>query len=265
MGSKKFDDFSIRMKEYEKANVINFPKRLPVLVRIDGKAFHTYTKGMNKPFDEDLAYAMWETAKFLCKTIPTCKIAYTQSDEITLLLINYSPSKINSDPYFKNNKTKIETIAASKATVRFNQIMSKRYPDKEWAEFDARAWVLPKEEVTNCFLWRQQDATKNSVAMVAQAQFRQNELNGLNGSQLQEKLWKEKGINWGNLPTWQKRGVAVTYNSYLKSGVQPNGTVVITTRHKWDVDFETPIFSQNRDYIDIYVYPERFNSDEKFQ
>lgn len=261
MSKKKYDEFSVRMKEYEKVNTTFFPKRLPIMVRVDGKAFHTYTKGMKKPFDEDLSYAMWETAKFLCSTITGCKIAYTQSDEITLLIINYAPGKYGTETYYKNNKTKIETIAASKATVRFNQIMSKKYPEKDWAEFDARAWVMPKEEVVNNFIWRQQDATKNSISMVAQANFHQNQLQNLDGNQLQEKLWQEKNINWNKLPVWQKRGVAIIKKPYLGSGMNPNGGEVKTLRHKWDVDFETPIFTQEREYIEKYVYPERYISE----
>ncbi len=104
---------------------------------------------------------------------------------------------------------------------------------------------MPQDEVTNYFLWRQQDATKNSISMVAQAHFRHSELEGLNGNQLQDKLFVEKGINWNDLPVWQKRGICITKQQYNK------GEAV---RSKWDVDHETPIFSQNRDYINQYVY-----------
>jgi len=275
MTKKKYDDLSVRMKEYEGADKTFFPKRLPVLIRIDGRAFHTYTKGMKKPFDEALSEAMWETTKYLCETIQGCKIGYTQSDEITLLLINYKPDKMTCDPYFNNNRTKIETSAASKATKKFNQFMSKKwienmvkngasseeiaenYPgQKDWAEFDARAWVLPKEEVNNAFIWRQQDATKNSISMVAQANFSHKSLQGLNGSQLQDKLFQEKGINWNDLPAWQKRGAAIIKRQKPKT-VAYNGNEVTVMRNVWETDFETPIFSQDKNYIEQYVYPKK--------
>lgn len=255
--TQKYDDFSVRMKEYEKVNTTYLTKRMPILIRVDGKAFHTYTKGMEKPFDKDLAFAMQETAKYLCKTMTGCKLAYTQSDEITLLLINYNPFKFGTETYYNNNKTKIETIAASKATVGFNQVMSKLYPEKEWAEFDARAWTIPKEEVANAFIWRQLDATKNSIAMVAQAHFHQNKLNNLNGKQLQEKLWQEKQINWSKLPIWQKRGVAIIKKEIVKQGQTPDGKATQSIRHKWDVDPNTPEFTKDREYIEKYVYPEK--------
>ncbi|MDY8021941.1 hypothetical protein UYY96_04995 [Paenibacillus polymyxa] len=104
---------------------------------------------------------------------------------------------------------------------------------------------MPQDEVTNYFLWRQQDATKNSISMVAQAHFRHTEIEGLNGSQLQDKLFVEKGLNWNDLPVWQKRGICITKQQYNK------GEAV---RSKWDVDHETPVFSQNREYINQYVY-----------
>lgn len=152
------DDLGDRMKGYENAYRIKLPQRLPVVLRIDGKAFHTFTKGMKKPFDEGLSNAMWETTKFLCKNIQGAKIGYTQSDEITILLTNYE--KLTTDAWFDNNLQKMCSVAASMATAKFNEEIHKVYPEKEFAMFDARAWVLPHNEVNNCFLWRQQDATK---------------------------------------------------------------------------------------------------------
>ncbi|PES55554.1 tRNAHis guanylyltransferase [Bacillus cereus] len=230
-----------RMKEYE--NKTKLTKRSPVIIRIDGTHFHTYTKKMKKPFDETLAKAFWETAKYLAQNIMGCKMVYHQSDEISLLLTNYD--KVTTQSWFGNDLQKMVSVSASMATAKFNEIM---FPiTGTLAFFDSRAFVLPKEEVTNYFLWRQQDATKNSIAMVAQANFKHKELQGYNGSQLQEKLFTEKNINWNNLPIWQKRGVCITKQSYLK------GTA---TRTKWDVDFNTPQFSKDRDYIDQHVFSE---------
>lgn len=175
-----------------------------------------------------------------------CKLVYHQSDEISLLLTNYD--KLTTQSWFDNSIQKMVSVSASMATAKFNEEIKKVHPDKELATFDSRAWVLPHDEVTNYFLWRQQDATKNSISMVSQAHFPQKELQGLDGKQLQDKLFAEKGVNWNDLPVWQKRGVCITKQTYLKGQ---------TERSKWEVDLDTPIFSQNRDYIDQYVYLDR--------
>jgi tRNA(His) 5'-end guanylyltransferase len=159
------------------------------------------------------------------------------------LLTNYD--KLTTEPWFDNNLQKIASISASLATAKFNEVMKVNYPDKQLALFDARAWVLPHDEVCNAFLWRQQDATKNSISMVAQANFPHKQLQGLNGSQMQDKLMLEKGINWNDLPVWQKRGVCITKQYYMKNEAK---------RSKWEVDHNTPIFSQDRNYIEQYVY-----------
>ncbi|ANY29349.1 putative tRNA-His guanylyltransferase [Bacillus phage PK16] len=238
------DKFGNRMKGYENAYRTKLPQRMPVIVRIDGKAFHTYTKGMNRPFDSTLAYAMWETCKYLTKNVMGCKLAYTQSDEISLLITNYE--KLTTQSWFDNNLQKIVSVAASLATAKFNEVMRETYPDKELALFDARAWVVPQDEVNNYFLWRQQDATKNSISMVAQANFPHKALQGLNGEQMQDKLVLEKSLNWNDLPVWQKRGVCIVKEVYTKNGA---------LRSRWAVDENTPVFSQDTDYINGLVYP----------
>ncbi|MGD1416419.1 tRNA(His) guanylyltransferase Thg1 family protein [Bacillus stercoris] len=237
------DKFGDRMKGYENAYRTHLPKRIPVIIRIDGKTFHTYTRGMEKPFDEYLSDAMWRTCIYLAQNIMGCKLAYTQSDEISLLLTNYD--KLTTEAWFDNNLQKLVSVSASLATAKFNEIMRLKYPEKQLALFDARAWVLPKDEVCNYFLWRQQDATKNSISMVAQANFPHKQLQGLNGGQLQDKLYLEKEINWNDLPTWQKRGACIKKHYYEKNGA---------LRSEWDVDLETPIFSQDREYVEQYVY-----------
>lgn len=242
----KKDDFGNRMKAYENAFRHSLPRRLPVILRIDGCHFHTFTRGLAKPFDEHLTKALWETCKFLAANIMGCKLVYHQSDEISILLTNYD--KLTTESWFDNNIQKIVSVSASLATAKFNEEIRKSYPHKELAVFDSRAWVLPADEVTNYFLWRQKDAAKNSISMVAQAHFLHSELQGLSGKQLQDKLFTEKGVNWNDLPVWQKRGVCITKQLYLKSGAE---------RSKWEVDEDTPIFSQNREYINQYVYLEK--------
>lgn len=241
MSAEKFGD---RMKQYENAYRIKLPRRLPVLLRIDGKAFHTYTRGMERPFDSDLTNAMWETAKYLCQNIMGAKVAYHQSDEISILLTN--DDKLTTEAWFDNNLQKICSIAASLATAKFNETMREKYPEKELALFDCRAWVLPKDEVCNYFLWRQQDATKNSISMVAQAYFSANELYKKNGAMKQDMLM-EKGINWNDLGVWMKRGVCIVKEKYNKGE---------SIRTRWAVDHETPVFSQDRNYIEKFFYHE---------
>lgn len=243
---KRNDEFGDRMKGYENAYRIKLPKRLPVMIRIDGKAFHTYTRGMEKPFDEVLTNAFWETCKYLASEVIGCKVVYHQSDEITLLLTNYDQLKTES--WFDNNLQKMASIAASLATAKFNEVMRVTHPEKQLALFDARVWVLPQEEVNNAFLWRQQDASKNSISMVAQAHFSQKTLNQLNGAEMKEKLLVEKGVDWNNLPVWQKRGVCIKKEYFEKNGAM---------RSKWEVDHNTPIFSEETDYINQYVYAEK--------
>ncbi|MCH5584809.1 tRNA(His) guanylyltransferase Thg1 family protein [Shimazuella sp. AN120528] len=241
---KKTDEFGNRMKTYEFAFRSYLPKRLPVLLRIDGCHFHSYTKKLEKPFDERLVQTFWKTGKFLASEIMGCKLVYHQSDEISLLLTNND--KLTTEAWFDNNLQKITSVAASLTTAKFNDEIKKILADQNLATFDCRAWILPPEEVVNYFLWRQQDAIKNSVSMVAQSHFSAKQLHGLSGKQMQEKLMVEKEINWNDLPIWQKRGVCITKQSYQKDNA---------IRHRWVVDKEIPIFSQDRGYIEQYVYP----------
>lgn len=238
------DNLGDRMKGYENAFRTHLPKRMPVILRIDGKAFHSFTKGLEKPFSRFLAVCFWETTKYVAKEMMGTKIAYHQSDEVSFLLTNYS--KLTTESWFDNNLQKMVSVVSSLFTYKFNEFI-KGHIDKP-ALFDCRAFVLPKEEVVNYFIWRQQDATKNSISMVAQANFPHKQLQGLNGKQMQEKLWQEKDINWNDLPTWQKRGVCVTKVEYNKETEEGN-----VLRTKWDFDLDIPIFTQDRDYIGKFV------------
>lgn len=243
MSSK--DNFGDRMKGYEKAFKPFLPRRMPIIIRIDGKAFHTYTRGLIKPFDENLAMAMSQTAKFLCENIAGCKLAYYQSDEISLLVTN--DDKLTTEAWFDNNLQKIVSISASMATAYFNSLEWEGKPSK-LAMFDSRVFILPVDEVNNYFLWRQNDATKNSISMLAQANYSQKQLQNLNGNDMQDKLMKEKGINWNDLSTWKKRGLCVKRQNIIKEkGV----------RNPYIIDLEIPVFSQDLDYVERYVRKKR--------
>lgn len=256
------DSLGDRMKQYEDCYRTHLPIRTPVILRVDGKAFHTYTAKCKKPVDYGLVDCMNDTAIALCEAVQGCQLAYVQSDEISLLITNYQD--INTQSWFDNNLQKMVSVSASTASVAFTLNSYKiwgtigvRVPEPilKPAYFDSRAFVLPKEEVTNYFLWRQQDATRNSVQMLARSLYSHKQLENKNNSELQE-LCFQKGKNWNDCPTSQKRGRCIVKTKTMKEGINPQtGEVLQAERSEWVVDNEIPIFSQNRTYIDNYVYP----------
>lgn len=233
-----------RMKDYENNSRHILTRRLPIMIRIDGKAFHTYTRKFEKPFDTKIRDAFVAATTALFNEIQGLKLSYQQSDELSLLLINYDTLQTQS--WFDNNIQKIVSVSSSIVTAAFNEFMFKNKFNDKIATFDSRVFVLPKEEVCNSFLWRQQDATRNSISCLGQKHFSHKVLHKKNTSQVQEMLFQEKGINWNDQPTWTKRGYCMTRNTIEK---EPG-----VFRSSVDVDLEIPIFSQNRDYINKFVY-----------
>lgn len=231
-----FDDLGDRMKTYENASRHYLTRRMPCILRCDGKAFHTLTANMKKPWDDGMIDAMCHTAKYLCENIQNAKLAYVQSDEISVLLTDYD--RLNTEAWFDKNLQKMVSVSAALATLSFNRKIVEHYPDKSGV-FDSRAFVIPKEDVCNYFLWRQNDATRNSVQMLARANFSHRELHGLNNSELQDKLMLEKGINWNDVATHKKRGACVR---------KIDGN--------WGIDFEPPVFSRERAYINNLLVAE---------
>lgn len=210
-----------RMKEnYESRSKTFLTRRTPVIIRLDGKAFHTYTKGLDKPFDEGLIEDMEATTKFLCENIQGVKLGYCQSDEISLVLNDYE--NLNTQAWFDYNVQKMTSISASLATAKFNQLRLQRATQEEMeksrtylqnieitlAFFDSRVFNIPKEEVSNYFLARQKDAVKNSIAMLAQSLYSPTELHKKNQSDMQEMSFR-KGFNWNDLDYRKKRGCTV--------------------------------------------------------
>lgn len=256
------DSLGDRMKSYEDCYRTRLPIRMPIIIRVDGKAFHSYTAKCKKPVDLGLVECMNDTAIALCETVQGCQLAYVQSDEISLLVTNYQD--INTQSWFDNNLQKMVSVSASVASVTFTTNSHKIWgsigvrepiPTIKHAYFDSRAFVLPKEEVTNYFLWRQQDATRNSVQMLARSLYSHKQLVNKNNSDLQE-LCFQKGINWNDCPVPQKRGRCIVKNKTPKEGSNPKtGEVFMTERSEWIIDNNIPIFSQDRRYIDKYVYP----------
>ncbi len=262
------DDLGDRMKSfYEDAYRISLPRRMPVIVRYDGKSFHSYTKKCTKPFDDNLSNVMNETASYVCKNVQGCKVAYIQSDEVSLLITN--DDELNTQSYFDNNLQKIVSVIAGLASSYFTanswKIWSKESSNGKFQDnrifsedirpacFDARAFILPKEEVNNYFVFRQQDCVRNSVQMLARANFSHKQCENKNNSELQEMLFK-KGINWSNCSTPQKRGRCIFKTKSSKEGFNPiTNEKFIAERSEWIVDSNIPIFSQDKNYINKYI------------
>lgn len=277
------DKLGDRMKEnYENRSKTYLSRRIPVVIRLDGKAFHSFTKGMKKPFDNVLMKTMQDTMKYLCENIQGCVFGYTQSDEITLVLTDYKT--ITTDAWFGYNVQKMTSISASMATLAFNRFFRENisndflinclytengiernedfdynYHEKmrekfDKALFDSRVFSIPKEEVCNCLIWRQQDATRNSIESVGQANFSTKELHKKTCEQVQEMLFSQKGINWNDYPTDCKRG-SCCYKVKIKDIVyQPKlNQRIEVERNKWIIDKEIPIFTQNREYIEKWL------------
>ena len=280
------DDLGNRMKEYyENIPKTKLMRRCPVILRIDGKAFHTFVRGFQKPFDEVLIKTMQETMKYLCENIQGCVLGYTQSDEITLVLLDYQ--KLTSAAWFDYEVQKICSIAASMATMAFNKFFANNFynleqdyaiehetsgwygkgtPEYEICEtyskavdkgamFDCRCFNIPKEEVTNCIYWRQLDASRNSIQMVGQANFSHKELQNKSCNDIQDMLMVQKGINWNDLPIYQKRGSCCIRNHMIS---EPYGNYMLDEtagENEWVVDKNIPIFKgEDRKYIDDLVF-----------
>ena len=220
---------------------------------------------------------MRETMKYLCENIQGCVLGYTQSDEITLILIDYQ--KLTSSAWFDYEVQKMCSISASMATMAFNKFFTKEvinyldhlnapitnndvklvgtYPEaiNKGAMFDARVFNIPKEEVANLIYWRQLDATRNSIQMVGQANFSHSELQNKSCNMIQDMLFTQKSINWNDFPTHLKRGSCCVKKLIqderfdIKDGFYPRST--------WEIDTEIPIFKgEDREYIERLIQPE---------
>lgn len=220
-----------RMKEYEAVWNIKLPRRMPIIMRLDGRAFHTLTRHADKPFDETIIQIMNWTAASVCEEIQGACVAYVQSDEISILIQNQHT--IDTDAWFDNKIQKMVSIAASRASITFSFALQRE------AQFDARVFVLPEHEVINYFIWRQQDWTRNSIQMLAQSMFSHKELHCKDQKDMQEMCFS-KGVNWNDLATHLKRGRCIC-RSFSKD---------------WVVEDEIPIFTQQRDYFDKYLIRE---------
>lgn len=271
MARKVRDSLGDRMKEfYENRAKTKLVRRMPVIIRLDGKAFHTFTRGFAKPFDKRMMETMQETTLELCKSIQGCVFGYTQSDEITLILVDYNAIDVSA--WYDYETQKMCSVAASMATLYFNRIFKRKVTEfvnehfkvmndpKTYGEelsnsvtellkaynnsielgafFDARCFNVPINDVCNCVLWRQKDATRNSINSLGQSWFKHKELQNKSTSQVQDMLFTKFGINWNNLSTVEKRGTAVVKDE----------------NDKWYIDEEMPILmGEDRKYIESRI------------
>lgn len=269
-----------RMKNnYENISRYYLTRRMPVIARLDGRAFHTFTRDFKKPFDDVLVKTMQDTMKYLCENIQGCVLGYTQSDEISLVLTDYA--ELTTDAWFGNNLQKMCSVSASMATLAFNKAFNDnivKYIDNrldagrgvtddlaeytkilinarnKGAMFDSRVFTIPKEEVCNYMLWRQQDATRNSIQSVGQANFSQKELHGKSCNNIQDMLMTQKGINWNDYSTTLKRGsCCIKVDDGLTKYDEVGNISDYIPRSKWAIDNEIPIFTQDRNYVEKLI------------
>ena len=269
-----------RMKNnYENISRYYLTRRMPVIIRVDGRSFHTFTKGFKKPFDDVLVKTMQDTMKYLCENVQGCVLGYTQSDEISLVLTDYA--ELTTDAWFGNNLQKMCSVSASMATLTFNKAFNDnivKYIDNnldadcgvtkdlteytkilinarnKGAMFDSRVFTIPKEEVCNYFIWRQQDSTRNSIQSVGQANFSQRELNGKSCNDIQDMLMMQKSINWNNYATTLKRGsCCIKIDDSITKYDEVGNICDYIPISKWAIDNEIPIFTQDRNYIEKLI------------
>ena len=276
-------DLAKRMKDYEMRDRYFLQKRIPVAIRVDMRAGHTFTRGFKRPFDDIFMKSMQETAKYMCENMGNAKLAYVQSDEITIILTDYDT--LETDCWFNYRTDKLCSISASMATMAFNRVFVKNVDEwgrltfPNWDEggtneevdvdllklndayqraigkgamFDARCFNIPKEEVTNLIYWRQLDATRNSIQMVGQANFSHKELQNKSCNMIQDMLHEQKGINWNDYPTVCKRGTAIIKDG---SSFYTGSSLEDGWHEGWRIDTEMPILKgENRAYVDDLVY-----------
>jgi tRNA(His) guanylyltransferase len=247
------DTFGDRMKRYEAVTRTCLLQRTYTIIRIDGKAFHTFTNGLPKPYCQDLANAMDTAATVLCCESMGCRLAYGQSDEYSFLLTDFE--RHESEPWFAGGVQKIVSVAASIFTAEFNRAFPSQ---KGPAYFDARVFTIPSAaEVENYFIWRQQDAERNSLNMLASFHFSHKQLHD-KGAAERHDLLHSIGVNWNNQPTEFKRGRVIRKQwrnrtvewAHKKTNTMHSQEI---TESYWGVDREIPVFTKDRSYLSTMI------------
>lgn len=240
------DDLTIRMKAYEAVSDIHLMRRTPVIVRLDGKNFSTFTRSMKKPFDSAFKMCMTAVAKRLCAEAQNCRMAFHGSDEISLLLVDYRT--LTTSPWFDNDVMKVTSVSAAIATAAFaEELLSQGVFDvknKRFPVFDSRCFNVPERDVVNYFVWRQRDIMRNSVSAAAQSVFSHKDLQGVNRDQMIDMLKLRRGIDWNDYGHHFRQGSVIIRDAEVLGNV---------TRHRW-VEHAAPLFKDDRQYVEKFLH-----------
>ena len=239
-----YTPLDVVMKMYEHKECHMLTRKRPVIIRLDGKAFHTFTRGLDKPWDDRLMKSMQQTMLYLCAEVQGCRFGYTQSDEISLLLVDYE--RETSEAWFDYGIQKMVSVAASMATYEFNRRL------RDWpkygvnfaskvALFDARVFALPFDKVSTYFIWRQKDAIKNSVSMLAQSMFSHKQLDRVNTENKKRMILEASGKSWESYSDHQKYGACCLLEE--QKFTTPEGVPFL--RNKFVVPECTPVFEDD--------------------
>lgn len=243
-----------RMKEYEQSTCSSLPENIPVILRLDGRAFHTITRGLEKPYDDTFINMMNTIAHDLCDNeIQNARMAYLQSDEISILIYK----KVLSSSWFNNDIQKMTSVSASRASCVAMDFSAgtKLFKGNTKIMFDSRVFVLPEKEVCNYFIWRQRDWERNSLQMLCREYYSQKQLNNKNSKDMHEML-HQKNKNWNNLYTHLRRGrciVPTIKKSYVTNEETKGNFEGEVDRNVWIVDDGIPIFTKDRNYINRFL------------
>ena len=200
------DSLGDRIKRYERTSQHVLTPRTPLVIRVDGRAFHTYTRRMNRPFDRSLMKAMVAAADHTAHDMQGCKLAYVQSDEATFLLTDFDD--LQTQGWFGYELNKVVSLSASLFTAYFNFFMAERFDAGEVATFDSRAFNVPLDDAPNVFIWRQRDWERNSLQMLARQHFSHHQLHGMGRRQMHDLL-HGIGVNWADLLPIEKNGTFI--------------------------------------------------------
>lgn len=256
------DSLGDRQKGYEEATGRTLIRRMPVVIRVDGKAFHSYLRKLpqqNDPylkyhFDAKFRQLMTSVAQELVKGIQGARFAYVQSDEISILVRDWDT--FETEPWFDNDVFKIISVSAAMAASYFNFFWQRLVGPQEIitdvALFDSRAFNVPKDDIDNHFIWRQKDAIRNSVNYIARKFFSQKQLDGLSIVDVKQKLLKDGNVRWETYPIWEQRGSCVYYKEIAHTQVLV-------------VDDEPPLFTEDRTFITRHLEVPTFNDNVRIQ
>lgn len=218
-------DIGDRMKRYEGITELHLYRRIPVILRIDGRAFHTITrKRFGRNWSMEFVEQMIETAKTLMADIQGCNFCYSQSDEISFLITDYTT--IRTEAWFGYDVRKMISISASLASSVFSRLHGRNIC------FDSRVFNLTQDEICNYFLWRQLDATRNAIQMAGREYFSHKQLMNKSCNEIQELLFQEHGVNFNDYPVVRRRGFCVVNK---------------------EVDLDIPLFNIDRKYVERFV------------